>query len=321
MPFRAQFIGFTAGAAYALTCAYLFSIGEHSSIQLLEFVSFAMIVGTPIAVGVVTVFFGTDEQLDSALFVRYGPWLSVLGWSALSLALAWETIICVAMLLPVYMPLATVGGLIGAYIRKNYCNKTNLSATACIAVLPLALGIVEFQFDSPTARHTVSTRIQVDRPAATVWAALPNVRDIDANELPWTLSHALGIPRPKSATTEIFTIGGVREIVWEKGVQFEEKITEIEEYRRFAYDVLADEQSMSIAGLDTHVVVGGDYFEVESGEYSLQGDGPTTTLVLTTSYRITSNLNWYGAFWANFVLNDFHTAVLTMLRDRMENQT
>lgn len=318
MPFRAQIIGFIAGTVYALACAFLFSVGERSTIGLLEFVSLAMIIGTPIAVGVVTIFFGTEEQFDSVLFVRYGPWLSILGWSALSLALAWETIICVFMLLPVYMPLATVGGLIGAYIRKNYCNKTNLGATACIAVLPFFFGIVEFQVDSPTARHAVSTEIRVAAPVETVWAALPNVRSIGTQELPWTLSHALGIPRPVSATTDNFTVGGVREIEWEKGVQFEEKITSIDTYHRFTYDVLADEQSMSIAGLDTHVVVGGEYFEVESGEYLLRQDGQETILILTTSYRITSNLNWYGSFWADFVLDDFHTAVLSMLRDRIE---
>jgi hypothetical protein len=319
MPFRAQGIGFIAGCAYALVCAALFSFGERSSIELLEFVSLAMIVGTPIAVGVVTVFFGTEEQVDSVLFVRYGPWLSVVGWSAISIALEWETIICVVMLLPIYMPLATVGGLIGAYIRKNYCNKTNLSATACIAVLPIALGLVEFQVESPIARHTIATQIRIAAPAEAVWAALPNVRSIESEELPWTLSHALGIPRPVSATTENFAIGGIRRITWEQGVQFEEKITGIENGRRFSYDVLADEQSMTIAGLDTHVVVGGEYFEVESGEYSLQSDGKETTLVLATSYRIKSNLNWYGTLWANFVLDDFHTAVLTMLRDRIEN--
>lgn len=320
MRFRAQIIGFIAGAVYAVACAFLFSLGERSSIELLEFVSLAMIIGTPIAVGVVTIFFGTEEQFDSALFIRYGPWLSVLGWSAISIAFSWETIICVVMLLPVYMPLATVGGLVGAYIRRNYCNRTNFGATACIAILPLALGVVEFQVESPTARHSVTTQIHVSAPVEAVWTALPNVKNIEASELPWTLSHALGIPRPKSATTENFSVGGLREIVWEKGVQFEEKITKIDEYRQFSYDVFADEQSMSIAGLDTHVVVGGDYFEVESGEYSLERDGQQTVLILTSSYRITSNLNWYGSIWANFVLDDFHTAVLTMLRDRIENQ-
>lgn len=319
MPFRAQVIGFIAGAAYALACASLFSIGERASVAVLGFVSLAMIFGTPLAVGVVTVFFGTKKQLKTEPFVLFGPWLSVMGWSAISIVLAWETMICVAMLLPVYLPLATAGGLIGAHIRETCCNKTNYGATACIAVLPLLLGLVEFQVESPVAQRTVSTEIRVLAPVEEVWAALPNVDDIRTRELPWTLSHALGIPRPVSANTRDFEVGGVREIIWEKGIQFEEKITEVEENTRFSYDVFADEQSMSIAGLDTHVVVGGEYFEVESGEYALRRDGQATILTLSTSYRITSNLNWYGTFWANFVLDDFHTAVLTMLRDRIES--
>lgn len=320
MRFRAQIIGFFAGAVYALVCAFLFSIGERSSIELLEFVSLAMIVGTPVAVGVVTLCFGTQEQVANRKFRLYGPWLSILGWSAVSMALAWETLICVVMLLPVYLPLATAGGLIGAYVRANFCNKTNLGVTACFAVFPLLFGLAEFTVDSPTARQTVSTQIRITAPIEVVWEVLPIIEDIKAHELPWTLSYALGIPKPTSAETEDFRVGGTRRIAWERGVQFDEKITEIVEYRRFAYDVLADKRSMKIAGLDTHVVVGGEYFEVDSGEYILQPDGNDTVLILATSYRITSNLNWYGSLWADFVLDDFHHSVLTMIRDRIEER-
>ena len=318
MRVRAQLIGFVAGAIYALVCALLFSVGERSSVELLEFVSLAMIVGTPVAVGVVTVCFGSPEQVANQNFRLFGPWLSVVGWSAISIALAWETLICVVMLLPVYLPLATIGGMIGGYVRTNYCNKTNFGVTACVAIFPLLVGLIEFQVDSPTQKHTVSSQIRIAAPVNVVWKMLPNISNIEDHELPWTLSHALGIPRPRAANTENFSVGGVRQIVWDRGVQFEEIITAIVPNRRLAYDVFANEQSMKIAGLDTHVVVGGEYFEVESGEYSLEAEDDETLLTLTTSYQITSNLNWYGSLWANYVLDDFHFSVLSMIRDRVE---
>lgn len=319
MRIRAQVIGFLAGAVYATICALLFSVGERSSIELLEFVSLAMIIGTPIAVGVVTLCFATPDQGSSRNFTLYGPWLSVFGWSAISLVFAWETLICVVMLLPVYLPLATIGGVLGAYVRTNYCNRTNYGVTACAAVLPLLLGLAEFQVDSPSSTHSVSSQIRIAAPVQAVWETLPNISDIEDHELPWTLSHALGIPKPRSARTEQLIVGSVRQIVWDRGVEFEECITAIEPGRRLAYYVFADEQSMKIAGLDTHVVVGGEYFEVTSGEYSLESDGKQTVLTLKTSYRITSNLNWYGSLWANYVLDDFHYSVLAMIRNRVES--
>ena len=319
MRLRAQLIGFTAGVIYALTCAFLFTVGERSSTALLEFVSLAMIVGTPLAVGVVTVCFASPQQAENRNFKLFGSWLSVIGWSAISIGLAWETLICVVMLLPVYLPLATIGSLIGAYVRANYCNKTNFGVTACFAVLPLLVGLIEFQVESPTKRHSVSSQIRIAAPTQAVWDVLPNIDSIQDRELPWTLSRALGIPKPRSASTESLSLGGVRQIVWDKGVQFEETITGLEQNRRLAYDVLADEQSMKIAGLDTHVVVGGEYFEVESGEYSLEADGDGTVLTLMTSYRIASNLNWYGSLWADYVLDDFHYSVLRVIHDRVES--
>lgn len=315
---RGAIIGFLAGTLYALACAGIFTYYEQTSFEIFEFVSLAMILGMPITVGVVTMFFASPEQAARLSYELFYPWLSVIGWSVISLIFAWETLICIAMLTPLYLVLASLGGLIGGHVRRKYCNTTNRGVVSCFAVLPFLIVLAEIPITKPTLRNTVTTSVYIDAPVDEVWSSLPNVEAIRAEELPWTLSHFLGIPRPTSATTSELRPGGTRDIRWEKGVHFQEQITSVVEHESITYKVLADQESMAIAELDTHIVVGDEYFEVESGQYSLTSSGNGTLLTLSSSYRMTTNLNWYGKFWADWVLDDFHYSVLELLRKRTE---
>ncbi|MBU1189161.1 MAG: hypothetical protein KKC01_09030 [Gammaproteobacteria bacterium] len=314
-----QSAGFVLGTAYVLLFAFLFSLGDDDSISVLEFVSIAMLVITPLSVGFITVVLSTREQAASRKYKLYSPWVPVIVWSLISLSFAWETIICIAMILPLYLPLASMGGIIGANVRLNHCDKTKFGVLSCFSLLPLLVAPIESPIQSPTIRHAVEDAVVIDAPIDQVWNSLANIEDIQASELRWNLSHALGLPRPVAARTKNFAVGAVRELYWEKGVHFQELITRIEENRLLAYEVLVDEDSMQIAELDTHITVGDQYFDVESGCYRLQSMNGKTQLSLTTTYRMTSKVNWYGRLWANYVLDDFHKSVLNLIKHRNES--
>ena len=316
--YRGSIAGFLGGTAYAVIFSYLFSIGEKYSINFLEFISIAMLVVSPISVGIITVLFLTKEQAVNKKIRTFHPWLPVLGWSFISIALAWETIICIVMLLPLYLPLSSFGGFLGGYIRRNYCEKTNTGVASCFAILPLLIAPIERPLESPTLFSSVTHTIKIHAPVVKVWEIIPNIDNIQPDELSWNISHFIGIPRPVSATTTNLTVGGLRELEWERGVHFQEKITELTVNRKLAYQVIVDQESMSIAELDTHVVVGDKYFDVLSGSYDLQFIDGITYLSLTTDYRMTSKVNWYGSLWANYVLDDFHGSVLNLIKNRVE---
>jgi hypothetical protein len=229
-----------------------------------------------------------------------------------------ETLICVVMLLPLYLPLATLGGVLGGQIRRKYCDKPNSNIISCFAIFPLIVLSVEAPLQSPTIRVSVTDSIVIDAPTHKVWETLPHIQNINKNELPWTLSHFIGLPRPISASTSKIEVGSIRDLQWEKGVHFKEQITKIIPEKLFAYDVLVDHKSMEIAELDTHITVGDKYFDVESGYYSLHKDDNKTILSLTSSYRMTTKINWYGRLLANFVFDDFHKAVLGVIKQRVE---
>jgi hypothetical protein len=317
--YRGSIAGFLGGTIYAVIFSYLFSIGDKYSINFLEFVSIAMLIISPISVGIITVLFLTKEQAINKKIRIFHPWLPVIGWSIISILLAWETIICIVMLLPLYLPLSSFGGFIGGYIRKNYCERTNAGVTSCFAILPLIMAPIEQPVESPTLYHSASNTIAINASLSKVWNVIPNIENIQPDELSWNISHFIGIPKPLSATTTDFKIGGMRELKWERGVHFQEKISELITNKKLAYQVIVDQESMSIAELDTHIVVGDKYFDIQSGSYELKVIKGVTYLSLTTNYRMTSKVNWYGSLWANLVLNDFHHSVLSLIKNRVEN--
>jgi len=317
--YRGGLAGFLGGTVYAVIFSYLFSIGEKYSINFLEFISIAMLVVSPISVGIITVLFLTKEQAENRKIRLFHPWLPVLGWSIISIALDWETIICIVMLLPLYLPLSSLGGFIGGVIRRSYCKKTNTGVASCFAILPLLIAPIERPLESPTLFYSVSNTIKIQAPVEKVWESIPNISNIQADELSWNISHFIGIPRPVSAMTTDLKVGGLRELDWERGVHFQEKITELSTNKKLAYQVIVDQESMQIAELDTHIIVGDKYFDVLSGSYDLEFIDGETYLSLTTDYRMTSKVNWYGSLWANFVLDDFRGSVLNLIKNRVEN--
>ena len=316
--YRGSIAGFLGGTVYAIIFSYLFSIGEKYSINFLEFISIAMLIISPVSVGIITVLFLTKEQAINKNIRTFHPWLPLLAWSIISVVLSWETIICIIMLLPLYLPLSSFGGFLGGYIRRNYCEKTNVGVASCFAVLPLLIAPIERPLESPTLFYSASNTIEIQAPVEKVWQEIPSIDNIQPDELSWNLSHFIGIPKPVSAITKKLEVGGLRELSWERGVHFQEKITELTANQKLAYQVIVDQESMSIAELDTHIVVGDKYFDVLSGSYELEFIDGITYLSLTTDYRMTSKINWYGSLWANYVLDDFHMSVLNLIKNRVE---
>ncbi len=320
MNYKAPIMGFIWGTLLFLLCALAATYGEKHSLEWLQFVSFAMLIVTPISVGALTLFLIPIKQAEDKSKRKYYAFLPVFGWSIISLIVQWETIICIFMLLPLYLPLAFLGGKIGAGMKVKYKSKYKAGIISCFALAPFLMIPLEQPLTAKSLRYSVTNSIQINAPIERVWRNLSNIENIKPSELKWNISHFIGLPKPQKATTKVVEIGAIREIYWERGVHFQERITNIIPQKLLAYDVIIDEKSMEIAELDTHITVGDQYFNVESGYYYLSEHQGQTYLSLTTSYRMTTKINWYGKFWANFVLDDFHASVLHMIKLRNEKK-
>jgi len=147
------------------------------------------------------------------------------------------------------------------------------------------------------------------------------VKDIHPKEIGRHFIHFIGVPKPLNGELEEEKIGGIRKITWEKGIQFEEKITEWKEGYGFSYDINVNPNSIPPKTLDEHVMIGGKYFDVLKGSYTIEKiDGTNFKITLTCTYRVTTNLNMYSKIWADFILNDFNEMILEVIKNRCETE-
>jgi hypothetical protein len=185
---------------------------------------------------------------------------------------------------------------------------------------PLLLVRIESIQEVPEQFHTVTDRVVIAASRERVWQELLNVPGIEPEELSWSFSHAIGLPRPRAARLSGAGVGAVRDLYWEGDIHFREYVTAWEPAQRLAYRVDVSPARDALRRLDTHVVIGDRYFDIQNGEYSLRDLGQgRTELTLSTIYRMRTLVNPYGEWWANRTLDDFHTVVLKLIKKRTES--
>ena len=308
---------FVTGTALAatfvfLTCTLLVLVSP------VEFMTIGVLILAPITAGVITLSFATEDQVLSVKYKIFAPWGGIIIWSAIALVYEYETLICVLLIAPLYAVLSSIGGLFAGWVRTNFCNRTFNGTSACVVLLPYLVLPIEGNIGTQTRYVQTSSSISIHAPKESVWQGIIEVPNITEDELIWTFSHQIGIPKPVSACVSAIEVGGVREIVWRRGLRFFETITNVEHYERLQYEVSVDPDAEPIKALDTHVVLGDRYFDVTHGSYSLDQNDSTTTLTLMSQYRLSTKINFYAEFWANIVFDDFHRSVLTVIKKRVE---
>jgi len=313
-----RWIGFGLGIAYGCALRFLATAEFLEAVTAPEVVSFTFIFLVPAAIGGTTVALGSASQRASYVFRLFAPWVAVLGTYLVFLVTATETIVCLVMLFPASAIASSLGGLIAGWVRSALSVRSS-TTLSCFVLLPFAIYPLERLAPVSTTYRTVETRLVVHAPRERVWNSLTSVEDIRDDELQWSFSHAIGIPKPRAALLSSPGMGGVRDIYWDQGIHFVERIDSWNEKEGFTYKVDATPAAHALKVLDTHVVIGDRYFDVLAGGYALQAlpDGETL-LTLRTTYRISSRVNFYGLLWADFVLDDFHNVVMKVVGSRAE---
>jgi hypothetical protein len=167
--------------------------------------------------------------------------------------------------------------------------------------------------------NTVSTTIQIAAGKPVIWHNIKDVRNINPSEIETHFINLIGIPKPVDGRMNGSGVGTTRNITWEKGIRFQERIKSWEEGNAFSYDIKINPNSIPPATLDEHVIVGGRYFDVVEGSYQIEEINPRSHLVhLTCTYRVTTNFNFYSKFWADYILSDFNQMILEVIKKRCE---
>lgn len=309
--FKILILGVGIGVAYAFL-TMLFVQLSHKTVSL------GYVFVLPIIMGAIPVLLSTKAQLKSYLTYLVIPWISVLAFFVLSFVSGFEGLICLVIIVGPFLILGTLGAFIFRLIKLK--SKGDNSKKLYISLLlPLLVLGGESIIVPKDYFGTVSTTMIVHSDKETVWKNIKNVKSIDKSEIQPHFIHKIGIPKPISGELDFEGVGGTRSITWEKNLKFKEVITKWNEGNGFEYDIVVNPNDIPPTTLDEHVMVGGQYFDAVRGSYFIEElDDNTQRVTLTSTYRITSTVNFYGKYWTDFIFDDFHAMILEVVKGRCE---
>ena len=170
--------------------------------------------------------------------------------------------------------------------------------------------------ESPTTRD-VGPTIEIAATPDAVWRQIREVPAIRPDEIDGSFAYWIGFPRPIEATLEGEGVGSVRHATFEGGVTFVERVTEWEENHTLAFTI--DASAVPSTTFDTHVAVGGPYFDVLTGRYVIEEVAPgRAVLHLTSEQRLSTRFNGYTQLWTDRFMSDIQSTILRVIRDRAE---
>jgi hypothetical protein len=306
------------GAAYGLTVRLL--AGMHK--DFFSVMSIGFIFFMPFALGCIAVFVAEIKRPQSVRTWIWLPWLPLLASLLGTLVTLLEGIICIVMFLPISIPLASIGGVLGGlagrYLRSR---RAQGLAMACMVVLPFVTGPWEQKVFYQMEARQVENVVDIKAPADVVWQNIERVRAIRREELPSSWAHAIGFPDPIEATLSHEGVGGVRNATFGGNLAFIETIDVWEPGRRLGFTIAAETDKIPSTTLDEHVRIGGEYFDVLRGEYRLEPlPGGVTRLHLSSRQRLSTDFNWYAHLWTDAVMSDLQKRILYVVQQRCEKQ-
>jgi hypothetical protein len=320
-PAAALVLAALAGALYGIGARWIFGgdpLGTLAGVYRVMSLAFLFLV--PFAMGYLTVAAAPREALESRSYVALMPWLAVaFGLAGVWLS-GWEGVICIVMLLPICLPMASAGGIYARNRRRRRDGGSlNTVALASVLLLPYLAGAAESGLPTPSQMRVVEESIVIRATPAEVWKQIARVPRISRDEYPTSLVHRIGFPRPVEASLSHEGVGGVRRASFERGVIFTETVTTWRPGSELAFTIAADPATIPAAALDRHVTVGGAYFDVLDGTYRIEPlAGGRVRLRLASTHRLSTRFNPYASLWSDLVMRQIQGNILEVIRHRAE---
>jgi uncharacterized membrane protein YhaH (DUF805 family) len=311
--------GATGSAAVAcLVTTALGLLAVPFSTTILRSYGWGLFVAGPFSLGLIaTVLYGY-HQPRAMLKCLYVATVATLMAGAAFLLVAIEGLICLLMALPIALPLAWFGAIIGYSIQSRRWNARQAPATLCL-VLALVPGMMALE----AAEHRkaplfpVTTSIEINAPPSVVWKQVVSFSEI--TEPPEWVFHA-GIAYPQRA--EIFGTGpgAVRHCVFSTG-PFVEPITVWDEPRLLQFTVTQTPPPMhelSPYGQIAPPHLEG-YMVSRQGQFLLVPlPGARTRLEGTTWYQHGLWPAEYWRLWSDLLIHRIHLRVLRHIKREAE---
>ncbi|MCC6281181.1 MAG: hypothetical protein IT262_11300 [Saprospiraceae bacterium] len=301
--------------AYAMALRLFFGVDTWK--DLFSVMSISFLFCLPTIVGVLTVYFSSEEDARKLSHRLFAPWLPIMLFFVLTLVVAMEGWACWLMVLPLFLIAASIGGLIGGYYK--FRKKDNNVSISLLALLPLFISPIEHMIGAIPGTYDAYTYIDIHAPADKIWQNVTRVKGIPADQDKGWLNRMLGFPRPVSAELNYEGVGAYRAAVFTNGLVFHETVTEYIDQKKMSFSIKANPHEIPSTTLDEHLVIGGEYFDVLNGTYELEKLNETTyRLHLTSFFRLNTTFNFYASGWARLIMKDIQNNILQVEKSRAE---
>jgi len=231
----------------------------------------------------------------------------VLVISLLVMVTALEGLICVAMCLPLAIPLNIAGAGIGYIIVNSGKPKAGVASSAILVLaLPFILGFEISNKSEPTLHRVVST-VEIDAPIETVWENVIEFPQIDT--APEGILK-LGFAYPINAKIDGTGVGAIRHCNFNTG-PFVEPITAWEAPHLLAFDVKEQPAPMTELTPYDHLYAAHlEYIRSQKGQFRLYEKDGRTVVEGTTFYTHSIAPDFYWSLFSDEIIHKIHLRVL-----------
>lgn len=301
---------------YAIALRLFFGIDRWN--EVFEVMSITFLFCLPTIVGGLTVYLSEKEKVKKISYRIFTPWIPIFLFLVVTLVFAIEGWACWLMILPVFLIAASIGGLIGGYLKLNKQNDS--LHISFMFLLPFLFAPLESLIDKIPAQYEAYTFIDIKANPEKIWDNVTRVEEIKENEDSGWLNKFLGFPRPVKATLNYEGVGAYREAIFTNGLVFHETVTKYEDNRLMEFDIKAYPHEIPSTTLDEHVVIGGNYFDVLNGKYELEDlENGKHRLHLTSKFKMKTTFNFYAGWWGKWIMKDIQKNILRVEKKRAEN--
>jgi hypothetical protein len=282
----------------------------------------AFLSGAPFAMGFISVFLIERKARHRFWVWVIWPAAPIIGGALGTLLTYMEGTICIVMFLPIAIICGSLGGITaGILARISRRSRTNNIVAGCVLFFPLLITPWESSVLYSREIRNTETFIDIAAPGTVIWANIERVPAIQPTELENSWSHRIGFPNPIEATLSYEGLGGIRHATFSGGVLFVETVDVWKPGERLGFSIRAATDQIPNTTFDEHVRVGGPFFDVLHGEYSLEplGNG-VIRLHLSSQHRVSTDFNWYASLWTNAIMSDLQNRILHVIKARCEAQ-
>jgi uncharacterized protein YndB with AHSA1/START domain len=230
--------------------------------------------------------------------------LLVLALASIELVGAWiflrEGVICLIILLPLILALMLFGAVLGRLLMRGAARRA-----VNVSLIPLiVLGVfAEALGPRPDYTSAVTDSITVNAPAEYVWRYVLEYPENRAPPEYWL--WRIGLPQPIQSTVEAARVGATRVCMFDNGIAFEERITELQPDRLMVFEVTKQPDDPEVTG----------HFRFDRGQIQLtQNADGSTTVSATSWYHLYVRPAVYFDWWTAEITRQVHFRVLNHMK-------